>query len=110
MRGLNRVIISGNASDSAWFQTTGSGVPCATFRLACDRRGANKGEVVTAWIKINVYGDALVEICRQRLHKGSYVIVEGELMNRDGATGEVTEVRAKEVIFTESDTKGVSGS
>jgi hypothetical protein len=26
-------------------------------------------------------------------------LIEGELMNRDGAGGEVTEVRAKEIIF-----------
>jgi single stranded DNA-binding protein len=103
VRGINRVIISGNASDSARFQQTGGGTPCATFKLACDRRGANKGETVTAWVKINVYGDALVEICKARLHKGAYLIVEGELMNRDGAVGEVTEVRAKEVIFLDGE-------
>ena len=109
MRGLNRVIISGNASDTARFQTTGGGTPCATFKLACDRRGANKGETVTAWVKINVYGDALVDICKARLRKGVYVLVEGELMNRDGVVGEVTEIRAKEVLFLDSESVG-SGS
>ena len=102
MRGVNRVIISGNASDSARFHSTGSGTACATFKIACDRRGANKGETVTAWVKINVYGDSLVEICRMRLRKGVYVIVEGELMNRDGAAGEVTEIRAKELVFIDT--------
>jgi single-stranded DNA-binding protein len=99
MRGINRVLLAGNASDSARFQTTSSGVPCASFKIACDRRGAARGEIVTAWVKVNVYGDPLVEICRSRLHKGVYVLIEGELMNRDGAGGEVTEVRAKEIIF-----------
>ena len=105
-RGLNRVIVSGNAAADARFQSTGSGTPCATFKIACDRRGANKGEIVTAWVKINVYGDALVEICKSRLHKGSYVLVEGELMNRDGAVGEVTEIRAKELIFIDNEPSG----
>jgi single stranded DNA-binding protein len=110
MRGLNRVIISGNTADNARFQTTGGGTPCATFKIACDRRGANKGETVTAWVKINVYGDALVEICRARLRKGGYVLVEGELMNRDGAIGEVTEIRAKELIFLDTESAGTGSS
>lgn len=101
MRGLNRVIISGNVSDSARFHETGGGSKCATFKLASDRRGAKPGEIVTAWVKINIYSEPLVDICKTRLMKGAYVIVEGELMNREGAQGEVTEVRAKEIIFTD---------
>lgn len=101
MRGLNRVIISGNVSDSARYQTTHSGTKCASFKLASDRRGAKPGETVTAWVKVNIYSEPLIEICTNRLIKGCYVIVEGELMNRDGVHGEVTEVRAKEIIFTD---------
>lgn len=102
MRGLNRVIISGNVSDSARYHTTHSGAQCATFRLASDRRGAKPGETVTAWVKINIYSEPLVELCKIRLAKGVYVLVEGELMNREGAQGQdITEVRAKEIIFTE---------
>jgi len=100
-RGINRVVISGNCSDSARFHTTGNGAKCATFKLASDRRGIKPGEIVTAWVKINVYNEALVDICQSRLAKGAYVIVEGELMNREGVQGEVTEVRAKEIIFTD---------
>lgn len=101
MRGLNRVIISGNVSDAARYHETGTGSKCATFRLASERRGAKPGDSVTAWVKINIYSEALVDICKTRLLKGVYVIVEGELMNRDGVHGEVTEVRAKEIIFTD---------
>jgi single-stranded DNA-binding protein len=100
-KGINRVIVSGNVSDSARFHTTGNGAKCATFKLASDRRGIKPGEIVTAWVKINVYSDALVDLCQTRLSKGVYVLVEGELMNREGVQGEVTEVRAKEIIFTD---------
>jgi single-stranded DNA-binding protein len=100
-RGINRVIVSGNVSDSARYHETSTGSKCATFRLASDRRGARSGEVVTAWVKINIYNEPLVDICKTRLIKGVYVIVEGELMNREGAQGEVTEIRAKEIIFTD---------
>ena len=103
MRGINRVIVSGNVSDSARYHTTGSGAKCATFKLASDRRGGKPGETITAWVKINIYSEALVDICSVRLKKGCYVIVEGELMNREGAQGEITEVRAKEIIFTDGE-------
>jgi single-stranded DNA-binding protein len=100
-RGLNEVIVSGNCSDSAQYHTTDNGTPCATFKLASDRKGANKGEIMTTWVKINVYNEPLVKLCESRLQKGVYVIVKGELMNRKGIHGEVIEVRARELIFTE---------
>jgi len=100
-RGINHVVIAGNCSDSARFHTTYNGAPCATFKLASDRRGVNKGEILTTWIKVNVYSEALVDICEIRLKKGVYVIVEGELMNRESARDgeQLTEVRAREIVF-----------
>lgn len=98
MRGLNRVIISGNVGAQISFNNTGSGTPAGSFFLASDRHSSG-GAVVSAWVKINIYGDSFVRICRTRLEKGCYVLVEGELMNRDGQLGELVEVRAREVIF-----------
>jgi single-stranded DNA-binding protein len=98
MRGLNRVIISGNVGAQIAFNNTGSGTSACSFFLASDRHSSG-GAVVSAWVKINVYGDSFVRICRSRLEKGCYVLVEGELMNRDGQLGELVEVRAREVIF-----------
>ena len=100
-RGINRVLLSGAVSEAPRFHETGGGSKCATFRLSSDRRGAKPGEVITALVKINLYGEPLVNLCKERLQKGDYVIVEGELMNREGVQGEVTEIRAKEIIFTE---------
>jgi len=97
MRGVNRVVISGNVTGAIQEGRTNSGVPTCTFVLASDRY--TKDSIVTAWVKINVYGKPLVDVCEPRLRKGRYVLVEGELMNRDGRTAELTEVRAKEVIF-----------
>ena len=102
MRGLNRVIISGNVGAQISFNNTSSGMPACSFFLASDRH-AGRGSVVSAWVKINVYGDDFVRICRARLEKGGYVLVEGELMNRDGQLGELVEVRAREVIFLPRD-------
>jgi single-stranded DNA-binding protein len=97
VRGINRVIISGNISGRVSYNETSSGTPACSFSLASDRYAS--GSVVTAWVKVNVYGDGLVRTCSERLIKGLYVLVEGELMNRGGQTGELTEIRAKEIIF-----------
>jgi single-stranded DNA-binding protein len=99
MRGINRVIISGNVGGQMSFKATGNGSAACSFFLASDRHSSG-GAVVSAWVKINAYGDNFVRICRSRLEKGVYVLVEGELMNRDGPQlGELVEVRAREIIF-----------
>lgn len=97
MRGLNKVIISGNVGGRITFNSTPSGTEACSFQLASDR--PIQGGVVTAWVKINAYDDQLVRVCKGRLVKGLYVLVEGELMNREGVYGELTEIRAREVIF-----------
>jgi single-stranded DNA-binding protein len=74
------------------------GKGCCTFTIASDRH--SRDHVITAFVKVNVYGHGLVLSCRNKLAKGGYVFVEGELMNRDGRHGELTEVRAQKVIFT----------
>ena len=96
MRGVNTVILSGNVGQMT-FASTRSGSEALTFTVASDRYG--NGKQVTVWVKINVYLEGLVRVCKTRLVKGAYVIVEGELMNRDGQHGELTEVRAREIIF-----------
>ncbi len=98
MRGINRVTISGNVGGQISFAPTGSGVAACSFFIASDRY-TSSGTVVSAWVKINVYGDKFVGICRPRLEKGCYVLVDGELMNRDGRFEELVEVRAHEIIF-----------
>lgn len=97
MRGINKVILSGNVAGNITFGEMSGGSDALSFSVASDRKSS--GATITAWVKINVYQEALVRICRTRLLKGGYVLVEGELMNRDGQHGELTEVRAREIIF-----------
>lgn len=97
MRGINRVVISGNVSGNINSATMTDGNEALSFSIASDRK--INGGTVTAWVKVNVYIDQLVRVCKSRIHKGGYVLVEGELMNRDGVHGELTEVRAREIIF-----------
>lgn len=114
MRGINKVVISGNATGKIEFSKTGNGADACTFSLASDRHGS--GGVVTAFVKVNVYLEHLVKTCRVKLQKGCYLLVEGELMNRVSPAGKMVEVRAWDVIFlhtpsaTEEATDGAGNS
>ena len=107
MRGMNKVILSGNVTGTISYAQTGNGTDVCTFILASDRHAG--GGVVTAYIKVNVYIEGLVSLCRNRLDKGCYLLVEGELMNRNSPIGRVVEVRAHELIFV-SDKGGSDAS
>lgn len=96
---VNHVSISGNVGKID-FSTTSSGAPVCTFTIASDRKTPDR--VITAWVKINVYPAALVTVCKAKLAKGTKVWVEGELMNREGRIGELTEIRARRVLFPEA--------
>ena len=100
---INHVSISGNVG-KVTFATMGNGDPVCTFHLASDRRARDK--TITAWVKINVYSKALVEVCKNRLRTGIEIAVSGELMNREGKLGELTEVRARQIIFGSGDAHG----
>ena len=47
-------------------------------------------------VKVNAYGDALVDQCSQMFRDGEVIVVEGELMNRKigGRADPLLEVRA----------------
>jgi single-stranded DNA-binding protein len=96
MRGLNSVVISGNVGNSITFGDTRAGTPACSFSIASDRHTFDG--IISAWVKINAYGD-VVRVCEERLEKGCYVMVSGELMNRTVPAGELLEVRAREIIF-----------
>ena len=97
MKGINSVHLSGNVLGNIEYGRVSKGGEACSFSVASDRHSANG--VVTAFVKVNVYVDGLVRICRAKLAKGIYVLVQGELMNREGQHGDLTEVRAREIIF-----------
>lgn len=99
MRGINRVMLSGNVTAAPEFgNKTGDGAEVCGFTVASDRYASN-GQTVTAFVKVNVYPEGLVRLCRDRVKQGDYLIVDGELMNRDGRHGTLLEVRARDIIF-----------
>jgi single-strand DNA-binding protein len=103
---LNRIFISGNLTRDPELRYTPSGIPVATFRLASNRRyRAQNGDWKEDVCYVNVVAwQRLAELCSERLHKGTGVLVDGELQTRSresesGQRRTLVEVRARQVQF-----------
>ena len=90
------VAFAGNVKGSPNFGTTGNGDRCCSFELGSSFLG--KSSRKTTWVRINAYGD-LVDRIEARIQKGSYVVVDGQLVNRRGRSGELVEIRARDVVI-----------
>lgn len=103
---LNDVVIVGNLTKDPKASQTTNGTSVVNFTIASNRRfkdsdGAWKEDVcfvgVVAWNK-------LAESCKNFLHKGSAVLVEGELQSRswktdDGHNRTQVEIKGKRIQF-----------
>lgn len=83
-RGLNKVMVIGHLGRDPEMRYTPSGRPVTTFSLAVSRSwntadGERRSE--TEWFNIVSWGN-LAEICKQYLHKGQQVYIEGRLQTR----------------------------
>lgn len=102
-RGINVFVGSGNVSGPIKYDPTSNGDAACSFVLVMDT--LNGRRIDTTRVRVNVYGP-LVSICEDMLHKGGYVSVEGELMNRerrllDGDSVTLTEARARDIAFVD---------
>lgn len=103
---INFVNIAGNLTKDPMFRTTTNGTPVVNFTIASNRKFKDSGSAwqedvcfvgVVAWNK-------LAESCRDRLIKGSAVLIDGELQSRlwkseDGANRSVVEIKARRIQF-----------
>ena len=83
-RGLNKVMVIGHLGRDPEMRYTPSGRPVTTFTVAVSRSwntadGERRSE--TEWFNIVAWGN-LAEICKQYLHKGQQVYIEGRLQTR----------------------------
>lgn len=106
MPDINNVIIVGNLIKDPIIRSTTNGTPVANFTIASNRKfkdnfGQWKEDVcfigIVAWYK-------LAESCSDNLHKGSAILVEGELQSRqwrtdDGHYRNVVEIKARRIQF-----------
>jgi len=105
-RGLNKVMIIGHLGRDPELRYTPSGRAVASFSVATTRGWTNaEGErrEETEWFNVVAWGN-LAEICKQHLHKGQQVYIEGRLQtrgweDREGKKHFRTELVAQEMII-----------
>ena len=106
MASLNKVLIIGNLGADPDIRATAAGSTVASLSVATtdrwkDKESGEKKEK-TEWHRVIAFGK-LAENCREFLHKGSQVHVEGKLQTRswedkDGNKRWTTEVIARGVL------------
>jgi single-strand DNA-binding protein len=101
MRGVNKVILIGNATRNAELRHTGTGKAVSNIRLATNRvvsgQESTQFHTVICW-------DKLAEITSQYVKKGEPLYVEGRLEYRtfedgDGVERGTVEIVARDVQF-----------
>ena len=103
---LNSVIVAGNLTKDPTFRETSNNTPVVNFHIAVNRRYKDSNSQwqedvcyvgVVAWNK-------LADSCRERLAKGSAVLIDGELQSRTFKSDEnknrtIVEIKAKRIQF-----------
>lgn len=105
-RGINKVILIGTLGDEPVFNTGRSGRVCASLRLltrtAWLSPQSGSSETLTEWHRV-ILPEALTDLAREYLHKGTEVYVEGRLHTRSytdkqGIKKSVTEIIAGDAL------------
>lgn len=99
---MNKIIIIGNLASDPEAHTSQSGIARSTFRVAVQRRFANRQGVREADFLTVVAWRQTAEFCNKYLRKGRKVAVEGSVQVRsydaqDGSKRYVTEIVADSV-------------
>lgn len=109
-RGINKVTLIGNLGSEPDVRYSSAGLAIARLSIATteswqDRQSEQRNEH-TEWHKVVAFG-RLAEICKDYLHKGSKVYVEGSLQTKswegkDGVKRWTTEIRMREMQMLDS--------
>jgi single-strand DNA-binding protein len=105
---INRVLLSGRLTRDPDKRYAGDGTAVTSFGLAFHRRYRGRDgrpQEQTGFVTVMTY-QRLAEVCGQYLNKGSAVLVEGRLQQREwttpqGAQGSRLELRGEMVHFLE---------
>ena len=103
---INYVIVAGNLTKDPTFRQTTNKNPVVNFSVASNRRykdSSNQWQEDVCYVGI-VAWNRLAESCRDRLKKGSAVLVDGELQSRswktdDGHNRSIVEIKARRIQF-----------
>jgi len=103
---LNNVIVAGNLTKDPIFRETSNNTPVTNFHIAANRRykdSSNQWQEDVCYVGV-VAWNKLADSCKDRLKKGSAVLVDGELQSRtfkteDGKNRTIVEIKAKRIQF-----------
>ncbi len=103
---INYVIVAGNLTKDPTFRQTTNKTPVVNFSMASNRRykdSSNQWQEDVCYVGI-VAWNRLAESCRDRLKKGSAVLIDGELQSRswktdDGHNRSIVEIKARRIQF-----------
>jgi len=103
---LNSVLVAGNLTKDPIFRQTSNNTPVVNFSIAANRKykdSTNQWQEDVCYVGV-VAWNKLAESCRDRLKKGSAVLVDGELQSRswktdDGHNRSIVEIKAKRIQF-----------
>ncbi len=103
---LNNVMVAGNLTKDPIFRETSNNTPVANFHVAANRRykdSANQWQEDVCYVGV-VAWNKLADSCKNRLRKGSAILVDGELQSRtfkteDGKNRTIVEIKAKRIQF-----------
>jgi len=103
---INYVIVAGNLTKDPIFRQTTNNTPVVNFSIASNRKykdSSNQWQEDVCYVGI-VAWNKLAESCRDRLKKGSAVLVDGELQSRtwkseDGHNRSIVEIKARRIQF-----------
>lgn len=103
---INYVIVAGNLTKDPIFRQTTNKTPVVNFSVASNRRykdSSNQWQEDVCYVGI-VAWNRLAESCKDRLKKGSAVLVDGELQSRswktdDGHNRSIVEIKARRIQF-----------
>lgn len=102
MPALNKVFLMGNLTRSPELRYTPNGVAICEFGMAVNRRFMSNGiqKEETTFIEVNVW-QRQAEICKNRLKKGSLVMVEGRLKTDQWEDRETGKKRSRILVVAE---------
>ena len=103
---INYVIVAGNLTKDPTFRQTTNKTPVVNFSVASNRRykdSSNQWQEDVCYVGI-VAWNRLAESCKDRLKKGSAILVDGELQSRswktdDGHNRSIVEIKARRIQF-----------
>jgi single-strand DNA-binding protein len=114
---INYVIVAGNLTKDPIFRETTNGTPVVNFSIASNRKfkdSTNQWQEDVCYVGV-VAWNKLAESCRDRLRKGSAVLVDGELQSRswksdDGHNRSIAEIKARRIQFLNKRLVGSDGN